>query len=442
MFGIRSLSNRVESLSQQLTEQQKQLTQEAEVLETRINEQNELKAFGKDLASMVTAVSAQIFPSWQVFKDIETYRIVDEISSVVNKLAKTAASLPVYAYQPDGQDLPDGTTLTKILKNFSYSERLKLFSFLYLSDEVFIYKQKVEFGPNAGMMDLHILHPNFMIVVLSMDFPTKIVGYIYRDPQVNYECKFLPEEILFIRGWNPEIDFYTRWRGLSKIQLLSRRITRLEANKANSTGQLQNGGVPGILVDKHQDFDVTAKGKRDTDMLRFFTNSANKGLPYTTGGDPVYIQIGSTLVDMNSTELALIDSKGIYNAYAISGEWMNVDSTVRSDVKEMIRQVYTTAIQPYTKLVEEAFEKDVDLGGGPNVTIAFDFSSVPELQSTKKDQMDAFAAAPCIRPNDVLEALGGDRDPDPKMNMPWFKSTYQPLDSFDEVPPVDDPLQV
>lgn len=398
------------------------------------------KAVSGNISSMITAISAQIFPSWQVFRDVETYRIVDEISSVVNKLAQTAANLPMYAYQEDGQDLPPNNILTKILKRFSYSERLKLFSFLYLSNEAFIYKQKIDFGPNAGMIDLHILHPNFMSVVLSLEFPTRIIGYIYRDPQVNYEAKFLPEEILFIRGFNPEIDFYTRWRGVSKTTLLCRRITRLEANKANSVAQMQNGGVPGLLFDKSTEFDVEAQGQRDTRMLKHFTNPDNKGLPYNTNGDPVYVPIGSNLVDMDSSQLALIDSKGIYNAYGISGEWMNIDSTVRSDVKEMIRQVYTTAIQPYTTLVEEAFEKDPDLGGGDNITIAFDFSNVSELQQSLKDKMDGLAAAPVMIPNDILEASGADRDPDPKMNLPWIKAGYQPLDSFEDIPPVDDAL--
>jgi hypothetical protein len=154
-------------------------------------------------------------------------------------------------------------------------------------------------------------------------------------------------------------------------------------------------------------------------------------------GDVTYTAIGSSLVDLDSAELALVDSKGIYNAYAISGEWMNVDSTVRSDVKEMIRQVYTTAIKPYTILVEEALEKDPDIGGAPNVTISFDFSNIPELQQSLKEKMDGLSAAPVMIPNNILEASGADRDPDPKMNIPWIKSGYQPLDSYDEIPPVE-----
>jgi phage portal protein BeeE len=398
----------------------------------------QVKATSRDISSMITSISAQIFPSWHVFKDVETYRIVDEVSSVVNKLAQTAASLPISAYQEDGQDLPPTNVVSRSLNNFSYYDRLKLFSFLYLSNEAFIYKQIIEFGPNKGLVHLEILHPNFMSVVLSMEFPTRIVGYIYRDPQVNFEVKFSPEEIIFIRGFNPEIDFYTRWRGISKIQLLAKRLTRLEANKANSVAQMQNGGVPGLLFDKSGDFDdIEKKGMRDTKLLAYFSNSENKGIPYTGAGDVTYTAIGSTLVDLDSAELALIDSKGIYNAYAISGEWMNIDSTVRSDVKEMIRQVYTTAIQPYTKLVEEALERDPDLGGAPGVTVAFDFSSVPELQQSLKEKMEGLSAAPVMIPNDILEATGADRDPDPKMNLPWIKSGYQPLDSFDEIPLVD-----
>jgi hypothetical protein len=67
-------------------------------------------------SSLITSISAQIFPSWHVFKDVETYRIVDEVSSVVNKLAQTAASLPITAFQEDGQDLPPSNVVSRSLK--------------------------------------------------------------------------------------------------------------------------------------------------------------------------------------------------------------------------------------------------------------------------------------------------------------------------------------
>lgn len=397
-----------------------------------------LKPGTTSMSAMVTAISAQIFPTWQVFRDIETYRVVDEISSVVNKLATTAAALPIVAQQQNGEDLPEDSPVNKLLREFSYSERLQLFSFLFLCEEVFIYKEVIEFGPNKGVKSMHILHPNFMSVVLSMDFPTRIVGYIYRDPQINYEMKFLPEDIIFIRGWNPEIDFYTRWRGLSKVQLLRHRLTRLESNKNNSVAQMQNGGVPGLLFDKSGEFDsIERKGMRDTKMMDFFRNPDNKGLPYNGAGDVTYVAIGSSLADMDSAELAMIDLKGICNAFGLSAEVMNIDSTVRSDVTTMVQQMYTSAVKPKTVLVEEAFEKHLVPDFGIRADVYFDFSGVPELQVSKKDQMDAYSAAPTMIPNAVLSVLGLEKSPDPQMDMPWIKSGYQPLDSFEQIPPIE-----
>lgn len=392
-----------------------------------------------NITTKLTPIGTQIFPSWQVFRDIETYRIVDEISSVVNKLAKTAAMIPLFAYDATGQDLPVNNKLVAFLNKFTYSQRLELFSYLILSEEAFVYKQKVDLGPNAGVISQHVLHPNFMTIVLTREFPAKITGYIYRDPQTNEIQTFRDDEIIFIRGWNPSIDFYFRWRGMSKVDLLTKRLTRLESNKANSVAQMQNGGVPGILWDKDGDFDqIEKKGLRDSKLLSFFTNPENKGLPYTAAGDIGYVALGSSLVDLDSAHLAEIDLKGICNAWGLSAELMNIDSTVRSDVKTTVAQMYTNAVQPYLTLVEEAYTRDIIPEFNESGFIKFDLSNISVLQESILEKIKAAAEAPTFIPNDVRELQGLDRLPDPAMEKVYIKSIYVPLDELSmDIPPVD-----
>ena len=84
----------------------------------------EIKALQKNISSnQFSYISQQIFPSWQVFKTIETYRIVDDVFSVVNYLSNIAAMIPLYAYDMTGQDLPENNKLVLFLQKLTFKER-------------------------------------------------------------------------------------------------------------------------------------------------------------------------------------------------------------------------------------------------------------------------------------------------------------------------------
>jgi hypothetical protein len=40
-------------------------------------------------------------------------------------------------------------------------------------------------------------------------------------------------------------------------------------------------------------------------------------------------------------------------------------------------------------------------------------------------------------PNDILEAMGYQRSPDPAMDLPLIKSGYEPIDNFEPLPPIE-----
>lgn len=402
--------------------------------------QNQIKALQSSVnLQQFSNITAHIYPSWQVFKDIETWRIVDDISSVVNKLANTAAMIPVYGYDPQGEDLPEGNKLVDFLSNLTFSQRLELFSFLFLTDECFIYKETLEFGPNAGVKSIHFLHPNFVTLVLTNGFPAQVAGYIYRDTQAGVELFLKQEEVIFIKGFNPTSDFQTKWRGVSKVQLLSETLTRLKANKSNSVAQMQNGGLPGIVFEKDADFDaIETKGLRKENFSRFLKNSDNKGAPYFSAGELGYIQLGLTLVDLDSAELAKIDLKKICNAWGLSDVLMNNDTaSTESNVKEMVRLMYTNAVRPKLVLVEEAFTRQLVPDFKVKGFVKFDLSDIPELQENMLEKMNALAASPVMIPNDVREASGFDRLPDPLMDKVYLKTGYQPIDDFNEIEPIE-----
>jgi HK97 family phage portal protein len=311
-----------------------------------------------------------------------------------------------------------------------------MFTFLYTNGEVFAYKNRLQEGINKGVYDFTFLHPSNMSIVLSRTFPTKVLGYIYQDFQQGYELRLLPEEVIHMKYFNPSSDYYTKWRGFGPLQALTKRLTRLEAGMDASVSQMQNGGVPGVIYEKSENFDVEAFGLRQKRMQEFFNNSANKGAPYNAVGEMGYIQLGLPLADLEVAELAKIDFAKLCNAFSISDVlFNNNEASTESNVKEVRKALYTNAIKPTLLIVEDAINTDVELSANYTKRIEFDLSDVEELQENMNDKANVFAAMPVIIPNDVMEAFGYERYDDPLMDVPYMKTGYQPISDFDIAPP-------
>ncbi len=407
----------------------------------RIDKFLDIDKLKTELKAMQNATFAQlysrIYPTWTSYKVLQALKVVDEVFAVIHKLAKTAAKIPLYGYDKDGEYLPDSDKMVQFLRTLTYTRRIELFTWLFLFDECFCYKEKT-LGVNGKVDKMIMLNPGFITLVVTDTFPESIAYYLYRDPVKGYEKRIELDEMIFIRGFNPTNDSNERWRGLSKIDVLTRRLNRLESNMKNSVAQIQNGGTPGVLYVKNATHDSKSKPVIDgikTNYSNFAKNPDNTGAPFIQAGDFGYIQLGLSLVDLDSTELAKLDLKGICNVFGVSDVWFNSDSSsTESNVKEMIRQAYTVGIMPYTQMVEDAFNLELvtDFGTGFR-TVKFDYSEIQELQQSLKERMDGLAAAPVMIPNDVLEAAGYDRVDDEMMDKPFIKSGYEPLDSFTQI---------
>ena len=397
----------------------------------------ELKAYQ---ATNTITMYNRIFPSWLSYKAVAAFHINDMVNAIVNKLAKTAAALPIYGYNDKGEDLPETDKLVIFLKTLTYVQRIELYTWLYLVDECFIFKTKT-LGVNGIVEKVNFLNPSYVSVVLTDTFPQEIAGYYYQDANNGFDLTITLDEMIFIKGFNPTLDPYLKWRGLSKSDVLRQRLTRMESNMKNSVAQMQNGGVPGIMFQKDlpvQNSKTTTDARKDN-FARFIQNPENKGAPFFAAGDMGYIQIGTNLVDMDSIELEKMDNKAVCSVWGVSDILFNSDSaSTESNVKEMIKQMYTNAVMPYTRMVDDAFNNElvIDFGVGKRY-VKTDYSDVDVLQESLKNKIDAMAAAPVMIPNDVLEAMGYDRSTDIAMDMPFIKSGYTPIDQLEPLPPIE-----
>jgi hypothetical protein len=206
-----------------------------------------------------------------------------------------------------------------------------------------------------------------------------------------------------------------------------------------SVAQLQNGGLPGIVYDENPEFGIEEAGFHKNNFANYLNNSSNKSAPYIWGGKIGYVPIGSTLADMDLASLADIDFDKICNVYGVSSTWFNNKSAAtESNVKEMIKQIYTNAILPNIMRIQDAINTQLVPDFNSQGIIMYDLSDVTELQEDMLAKANVYSAMPVIIPNEVREAMGWDRIDDPLMDMPLIKSGYQPIEDLRTIEDLED----
>lgn len=403
--------------------------------------QKQVKALQSTNLGMIVNANTSIYPTWQVYENVNTFITVDDVYSIISLLAETAARIPMYPYQvvDDNMmksykkydynsihgkyyrqkalvDLPNTDKFAQFINDISYEDKIKYFSLLYINGEVFLYKERIELGPNAGKVYLHALNSQNVTVVVSDSFPQRVVRYDYFD--VGYDGSFTPDEIIHIKYFNPSIYNGQYWRGLSPLQVLSKRLTRLNAAMDASVAQMQNGGVPGIVYEKDA-FAYETLGARKNDFADYLRNSSNKGAPYFSAGEMGYIQLGLKLADMDVSDLSGVDFTKLCNVYKVPEVLLNnQDGSTFNNVQTAEKMLYTNTILPNLHLFRDALVNSVAPMFADRIqrTVEIDLSTIPALQQDMKAQADALSAMWWVTPNEKRELMEFEMLDEPLMN--------------------------
>lgn len=396
-----------------------------------------------NLGSAVSQIRTMIFPNWQAVREIDAYAIFDDIYSVVSRLATSSAQVELKAYNKiNKEDLPPGDKMSMSLDKITFDQWETYYTFLYLCGELFLYKDALTLGPNKGDLKLLPLHPAFMTIQQETNFPYRITGYRYQDTMATFYLK--PEEVIYIKYFNPSTRYDERHRGMSPIKALAQRLTRLQANMSASVSQMQNGGVPSIVYDKTPGIDqyragggsalneeVSVIGQRKDGFSRFLRNPENKGAPYFASGEMGVLPLGLSLVELDALMQADVDFDKICNAYSISSTlFNNKKASTESNVNEMRKDMYTNAILPNVRRMSDGIsEGTVNVfGDGKGIRPLLD--NIPELQDDMKAKADGWAALPAIVINEMRVSMGQDDSDDPMADRLLIKSGYQLADDL------------
>jgi HK97 family phage portal protein len=429
------------------------------------NLQQQVKALQRTNLSTAVNVSTSIYPSWLDVENINTYVTVDDVYSIVSYLAQTAARIPMYGYEivDDSalksmkkysktsllgkhyqtkamQDLPQQDRFVEFLNSMSYEDKVMYYTILYVTGELFLYKEVIELGPNAGKVILHPMKGANVIVNISENFPQRVVSYRYFD--MGFDGNLSTDEVIHVKYYNPSITNGQQWRGLSPLQVLTKRLTRLNAGMDASVAQMQNGGVPGIVYEK-SDFAIETLGQRKNDFASYLRNSSNKGAPYFAAGEMGYLALGLSLADMDVSDLSGVDSTKLCNAYKFPEILLNnQDSSTFNNVASAEKLLYTNSILPNIYLFRDAIVNGVIpmyAVDGLKRAIEIDLSEIPALQEDMKMQADALNAMWWTTPNEKRDMMGFEELLEPMMDQIIIDSGKQLITDLGMVPDVTMP---
>ena len=131
--------------------------------------QQEVKELRRMQFGMQINASTAIFPTYQVLENIDAYTTVDDVYAIISILAETAARIPMYGYEIVNelsmknykkfgqlkmqgkyyqrkamQDLEDTDPFVEFINSITYEEKIKYYSILYITGELFLYKNVLE----------------------------------------------------------------------------------------------------------------------------------------------------------------------------------------------------------------------------------------------------------------------------------------------------------
>lgn len=399
----------------------------------------------------IEQIRSMIFPNWQSVKEIDAYIIFDDIYSVVSRLATSSAQVEIKCYnETNNEELQPSDPFVKYINTLTLEEKEIMYTWLYLTGEVFMFKDRVKFGPEKTKLKTPFMHPAFMTVILDDVFPNPIIGYRYQDTQTTFTLD--ASEVIYAKYFNPTTRYNERHRGMSPIKALAQRLTRLQANMSASVSQMQNGGVPSIVYDKTPGIDqyrgsggaaqveeVSVLGQRKDSFSRFLRNSDNKGAPYFAAGEMGVLQLGLSLVEMDALVMGDVDFDKICNAFSISSVlFNNKKASTESNVQEMRKDMYTNAILPNVTRMCNAISKGTVDVFGDNKCAKPDVSKIQELQEDMKKKAEGWAALPAVVINEMRVSMGQDELTDPMADRLLVKTGYQLADDLNiDVQPIE-----
>jgi len=401
----------------------------------------------------------------------------DDVYSIVRRIAKTAAGIPLLVYKiKDEGALKDydymskqhnfttrsvvqkqvlktkalelvdaGNPLHQILDNpnplYTASEfREGAYMFRLITGNTYIYAPLLELGPSAGQPgEMWLLPSQYTMPKVKQTWPKEVTGYVLN---LGRPMDLAAEDVIHIRYFNPNFTLSgDELVGLSPLRAGSKVLARQLSETDYMVNSFQNSGISGMMaVEDADNMDSPDFGKMKSDFYAEASGTHNARKILFTGGKWKYHQIGLSPVDMDVLASEVRTFKKLCNLYGISDIlFNNSDASTESNVIQMVKQLYTNAALPEVYAYRDAINSRITPSfnsKGVKYFVDCDISGIAELQEDMKKMADIYATLPVMNPSLISEAFGYGKSTDPNMDKWYIKTGYTDLESLNAVDPL------
>lgn len=288
-------------------------------------------------------------------------------------------------------------------------------------------------GANQGLpQEFFNMPAQFMNPIATTAWPQRVVGWQLSSGEIR---KFAKEEVLHVKFWNPEYNVNgSGLLGMSPLKPGGKRVTRSNAAKKAGATQLDNNGAAGIAYVDDPVVPVTGREDQASAVKRAwakeYTGANSYGKVAFSGYKMGYVSVGSTLKDMDLSNIEVNDLRGIFNLWGIPSQLGNdPDNKTYNSLKEAEKALTCRCALPHLTAKRDHLNRKLqtDWGfKGVNVFVDFDMSVYTELQDDQKSKWEWVSKLP-VPSSYKLELMGLDVPDDPNLDIILVDSTQIPL---------------
>lgn len=411
-----------------------------------------------------------------------------DVFSIISRKAQMAAGIPFYVYKIKGaegrkrlreykslmsgdistvealmkaqliktkalEEVDESDPISKLLARpnpeESQSEWLeKCYGFLDTTGNIYIWKQTLGMGANAGKpRSLHTLPSQYMTIVPSGTFPVTTAGYMFF---LWGEMGLKKEEVIHVKYFNPDYQpDGSHLMGMPPLRAGAKTLARSDSEEDSATAQFQHGGPAGMIYNEtitpdEQSMQQVGALKKKWEAETW--GNKNRGKILFSAGKLGYIQTGLSPADLDLIESGAMTFRKLCRIFKMPSAIFNDNEhATLSNMEQFYKAAYTDGVIPMVIKMRDALNAFLlpDFGNTDDYFIDADFSNIPVLQQDMKALTEWLEKSWEITPNERRELKKFGRSTDPLMDKVWAPTNISMLEELampvPEVPPDENP---
>lgn len=340
----------------------------------------------------------------------EGYMDNPDVFSIINYVARNAASVPLKLYDKNGNEIESHEVLELIddpNPDMSMTDIIEAFYIYKFSiGNAYLYKPTIEEGQNKGKTSEIWVMPSASVQAVGGTWTDPIQGY--KILEGTYWNEIPKEDVLHGKFFNPKFSNGSWVYGLSPIKIAIELIRTQNYGYTALESSYLNGSPPYMITTKSEDGLTEIQQENLEEKFKQKYGSAENFRKPMLSGVPLDVkQLGLSPVDLQILEVNKQGQRVLSNVLGgVPTVLLNdLENSTYSNYKEAKKTFYQNVIMPNNRSLQELLTKWL-LTPYDGEYFQFDYTNIEELQEGLKEKTEALKNAYYLTPNEQRAILG------------------------------------